>query len=193
MWKALLHIHKRIPWGNVTKHSLALCYLSLADAKSSQMAHTKPPMKNWFALSLQLCLLITTLQPWLPPPNMTLTWEWNFWLDLSSAPITLRFPDDLDSRLNLTTISGPVHPNWALYVWTQAERFPSASVPYRAAGPHFSFRPWTIHNCVQSMVTRFDVGKGTWIQIYDRLLGANNIVPLPNRPAFKDSQVKEHI
>lgn len=56
--------------------------------------------------------------------------------------------------------------------------------------------PWDLEpftTACKAWLWGFDVGKGTWIQIYDRLLGANNIVPLPNRPAFKDSQVKEHI
>lgn len=191
---ALLYVHKRIPWDNFTKHSLALCYISLADAKSSQMAHTKPPVKNRLALSLQLCVVITALWPGLPPPNVTSTWELNFWLDFSSASITLRFRDDLDSWLNLTTISGPdlLTSDGHCVSEPRLSDFPQLLSLTEQLVPT---SPWDLEpftTACKAWLWGFDVGKGTWIQIYDRLLGANNILPLPNRTAFKDSQVKEH-
>jgi len=108
MWMALHYIHKHIPWHNFTKQSFPLSYMPLADAKSSQMAHSKPPMKNRLASSLWILLgdhctgtLANTSKHVLDLRIDFLAWP-------QLCPITLRFPDDMDSYLKLTTISGPV-------------------------------------------------------------------------------------
>ena len=157
MWMALHYIHKHIPWHNFTKQSFPLSYMPLADAKSSQMAHSKPPMKNRLASSLWILLgdhctgtLANTSKHVLDLRIDFLAWP-------QLCPITLRFPDDMDSSLNLTTSSGPV-------LFTSLSDFPQllSLTEQMALTAPWDLKPFT--TACKTVLGVFYVGRETWVQ-----------------------------